>query len=151
MDSKLFFEDTQSEKRERLFLEFNTLSVVYGRPSEKFLKDKALKQSLASEKKYYPKERGFKNTSEQDKLLIEAETPVEDLLDIGASAQALPKPTSLIDTGFDLLGGDTSSSQQVQQQISGDLLGSDTSDLFGFGGPGSTQYSLDGMMGSGSS
>lgn len=38
-----FFEDSQSEKRERLFLEFNTLSVVYGRPSEKFLKDKALK------------------------------------------------------------------------------------------------------------
>lgn len=38
-----FFEDTQSEKRERLFLEFNSLSVVYGRPSEKFLKDRALK------------------------------------------------------------------------------------------------------------
>lgn len=56
-----FYEDLQSEKRERLFLEFNTLSIVYGRPSEKFLKDKALKHSLASERKYYPKERGFKN------------------------------------------------------------------------------------------
>ena len=44
-------------------MEFNSLSVVYGRPSEKFLKDKALKQSLASEKKYYPNERGFKNIS----------------------------------------------------------------------------------------
>lgn len=38
-----FFEDRQSEKRERLFLEFNSLSVVYGRPSETFLKDQVLK------------------------------------------------------------------------------------------------------------
>jgi len=65
----MFFEDMQSEKRERLFLEFNSLSVVYGRPSEKFLKDRALKQSLASEKHYYPGERGFKNATDQDKLL----------------------------------------------------------------------------------
>jgi hypothetical protein len=34
-----FFEDRQSEKRERLFMEFNSLSVVYGRPSEMFLRD----------------------------------------------------------------------------------------------------------------
>lgn len=54
-----FFEDRQSEKRERLFMEFNSLSVVYGRPSEMFLKDQVLKQSVAAEKKYYPKERGF--------------------------------------------------------------------------------------------
>ena len=38
-----FFEDVQSEKRERLFMEFNSLSVVYGKPSEKFLKDQVLK------------------------------------------------------------------------------------------------------------
>jgi hypothetical protein len=63
-----FFEDRQSEKRERLFMEFNSLSVVYGRPSEKFLKDHVLKQSIAAEKKYYPNERGFK-TADQDKLL----------------------------------------------------------------------------------
>jgi len=50
-------------------LEFNTLSVVYGRPSEKFLKDKALKQNIAAEKKYYPNERGFKTAPDQDKLL----------------------------------------------------------------------------------
>jgi uncharacterized membrane protein len=54
-------------------LEFNTLSVVYGRPSEKFLKDKALKQSIASEKKYYPNERGFKTAADQDKLLQDAD------------------------------------------------------------------------------
>jgi len=80
---------------------------VYGRPSEKFLKDKALKQSLASEKKYYPQERGFKNTSEQEKLLIEAETPVEDLLDIGGSSATVTQKaqTQLLDTEFDLLGG----------------------------------------------
>lgn len=40
-----FYEDRQSDKRERLFLEFNSLSIVYGRPSETFLKDQVLKQS----------------------------------------------------------------------------------------------------------
>ena len=96
MESTQFFEDKQSEKRERLFMEFNSLSVVYGRPSEKFLKDAALKQSIASERKHYPKERGFQ-TSDQDRLLQddanaqanagEAEQPVaesvDNLLDMG--------------------------------------------------------------------
>jgi hypothetical protein len=63
-----FFEDRQSEKRERLFMEFNSLSVVYGKPSEMFLRDQVLKQSIAAEKKYYPHERGFK-TSDQERLL----------------------------------------------------------------------------------
>lgn len=67
-NSRQFLEDQQSLKRERLFMEFNTLSVVYGRPSESFLKDAALKQSIAAEKKFYPPERGF-STSDQDKLL----------------------------------------------------------------------------------
>ena len=87
-DFTMFFEDTQSELRERLFLEFNTLSVVYGRPSEKFLKDKALKNSMAAEKKYYPDSRGFKGATDKDKLLEEVEASeqakqpaVEDLLD----------------------------------------------------------------------
>ena len=95
-DVTMFFEDTQSEKRERLFMEFNTLSVVYGRPSEKFLRDKALKQSLASEKKYYPNERGFKTATESTKLLEneqnkeenKPEAQVQDLLDFDTS-----KPT----------------------------------------------------------
>ena len=64
---------------------------MYGKPSEKFLKDQALKQSLASEKKYYPEARGFKTASAagEDKLL-ETEGPVPakaepatDLLDLG--------------------------------------------------------------------
>ena len=91
-----FFEDTQSEKRERLFLEFNSLSVVYDRPSEKFLKDKALKQSLASEKKYFSENRGFKNVNEseiQTQLLQDndpgtggGQEPMVDLLDMGGSS-----------------------------------------------------------------
>jgi len=52
-------------------MEFNSLSVVYGKPSEKFLKDQALKQSLASEKKYYPEGRGFKNASAADQEKLE--------------------------------------------------------------------------------
>lgn len=48
-----FFEDRNDEIRERLFLEFNSLSVVYQKPSERFLKDGILKQSQATEKKYY--------------------------------------------------------------------------------------------------
>lgn len=38
-----FYEDKNEELRERLFLEFNSLSVVYQKPSEKFLKDTILK------------------------------------------------------------------------------------------------------------
>lgn len=74
LEQGVFYEDREVEKRERLFMEFNTLSVVYGRPSENFLKDQVLKQSIAAEKKYYPKRRGFK-TSDQEKLL---ETQPED-------------------------------------------------------------------------
>jgi len=87
----LFFEDIHSEKRERLFMEFNSLSVVYGRPSEKFLKDKALRQQLALEKKHYPKDRGFQN-ADTDKLLeneTKEEAPiVNDLLDFGSEQPA---------------------------------------------------------------
>ena len=59
LEEGVFYEDREIEKRERLFMEFNSLSVVYGKPSENFLKDQVLKQSMAAEKKYYPKRRGF--------------------------------------------------------------------------------------------
>jgi len=49
-----FFEDKNDEVRERLFQEFNSLSVVYQKPSERFLKETELKQLMASEKKYFP-------------------------------------------------------------------------------------------------
>ena len=49
-----FFEDKNDEVRERLFQEFNSLSVVYQKPSERFLKETELKHSLASEKKNFP-------------------------------------------------------------------------------------------------
>jgi hypothetical protein len=39
----IFFEDKNDECRERLFWEFNSLSVVYQKPSERFLKDTVLK------------------------------------------------------------------------------------------------------------
>lgn len=38
-----FFEDKNDEVRERLFQEFNSLSVVYQKPSERFLKETELK------------------------------------------------------------------------------------------------------------
>lgn len=47
LEKGVFYEDREVEKRERLFMEFNSLSVVYGRPSENFLKDQVLKQSMA--------------------------------------------------------------------------------------------------------
>ena len=52
-----FFEDKNDEVRERLFMEFNSLSVVYQKPSERFLKETELKQTLASEKKYFPERK----------------------------------------------------------------------------------------------
>jgi carbohydrate-selective porin OprB len=51
---QIFFEDKNDECRERLFWEFNSLSVVYKKPSERFLKDNVLKQAQAQEKKYFP-------------------------------------------------------------------------------------------------
>lgn len=112
-DFTMFFEDTQSELRERLFLEFNTLSVVYGRPSEKFLKDKALKNSMAAEKKYYPDSRGFKGATDKDKLLEEVEASeqakqpaVEDLLDFGGFGGDSNQTSQAANTGGDLLGMD---------------------------------------------
>ena len=38
-------------------MEFNSLSVVYQKPSERFLKETELKQTLASEKKYFPERK----------------------------------------------------------------------------------------------
>lgn len=38
-----FYEDKNEELKERLFLEFNSLSVVYGKPADKFLKENILK------------------------------------------------------------------------------------------------------------
>jgi hypothetical protein len=61
-----FFEDKSDESRERLFWEFNSLSVVYQRPSERFLKDSVLKQAQASEKKYFPERRRKIKTHEDD-------------------------------------------------------------------------------------
>jgi hypothetical protein len=40
-----FFEDRNDETKERLFLEFNSLSVVYQKPSERYLKEAILKQT----------------------------------------------------------------------------------------------------------
>lgn len=48
-----FYEDKNEDIREKLFLEFNSLSVVYQKPSEKFLKDNILKHTKAVHKKYY--------------------------------------------------------------------------------------------------
>jgi len=53
-DFDIFFEDKNDECRERLFWEFNSLSVVYQKPCERFLKDGVLKQAQAQEKKYFP-------------------------------------------------------------------------------------------------
>ena len=52
-----FFEDKNDEVRERLFQEFNSLSVVYQKPSERFLKETELKHALAAEKKNFPERK----------------------------------------------------------------------------------------------
>ena len=73
-----FFEDKNDEVRERLFWEFNSLSVVYQKPSERFLKETELKQSMACEKKNFPdRKRGKRQPPNQENLLegvIEGET-----------------------------------------------------------------------------
>ena len=63
---ELFFEDQNDETRDRLFWEFNSLSVVYKKPSERFLKDIVLKQAIATEKKYFPERVKKIRVNEQD-------------------------------------------------------------------------------------
>ena len=89
-----FFEDKNDEVRERIFMEFNSLSVVYQKPSERFLKETELKQSLASEKKYFPERKKKIRLREQRAGIAEAEdgadeetTVTDSLLDTDASAR----------------------------------------------------------------
>lgn len=42
------------------------MSVVYQKPSERFLKDSVLKQAQASEKKYFPERRRKIKTNDDD-------------------------------------------------------------------------------------
>jgi len=86
-----FFEDKNDEVRERLFMEFNSLSVVYQKPSERFLKETELKQSIAAEKKYFPdrkrkiKLRGEMVAGEEGEAEAEEGTEqTQSLLDTGA-------------------------------------------------------------------
>jgi len=106
-----FYEDKNEDLKERLFLEFNTLSVVYQKPAEKFLRDNVLKQAIASERKYYSGR--FKNVKkmednggqegaaegeqekakEQEDKKPEAPTAqISDLLDFGEPTPAITAP-----------------------------------------------------------
>jgi len=73
-----FFEDKNDEVRERLFQEFNSLSVVYQKPSERFLKESVLKQSMASEKKYFPERKRQKKAGPQGEAEAEGEGEGDD-------------------------------------------------------------------------
>lgn len=152
-DFEEFFEDKNDEVRERLFMEFNSLSVVYQKPSERFLKETELKQSLASEKKYFPERKkkiklreqqagiaegddaGEDDTTVTDSLLDTNTTAnsgvqpqnqsqgIDDLLGLGPPAST-PAASTNVD---DLLGIGTTPPAQQQQQQPADLLG----DVFG--------------------
>jgi len=134
-----FLEDRNDEIKERLFLEFNSLSVVYQKPSERYLKENILKQTQASEKKYYS-ERWTKKVAARSTIIHDDEeqdgsdekktqeiktqatpTPVvhtslDDLLDFGGSANGGSTQTTMntqptADFLGDLLGGGPSTSQ----------------------------------------
>lgn len=97
-----FYEDKNEELRERLFLEFNSLSVVYQKPSERFLKDAILKQVQSIEKKYYAKGRWAKTVRERDDKKDDEDekkkeepknsSTLDDLLDFGGSTQNTTQP-----------------------------------------------------------
>lgn len=118
-----FFEDKNDEVRERLFQEFNSLSVVYGKPSERFLKENELKHSLAAEKKYFPErrrkgrlrnnpdveadnEKDAADTTESnvgDTTATTVNQSVEDLIGLGAPTNA-PAAQPIASAADDLLG-----------------------------------------------
>mmetsp|Transcript_6236 Transcript_6236/g.5596 ORF Transcript_6236/g.5596 Transcript_6236/m.5596 type:complete len:207 (-) Transcript_6236:564-1184(-) len=107
-----FYEDKNEELREKLFLEFNSLSVVYQKPSERILKDSILKHVLAIEKKYYSrfkvgrkreevraieddKEENKDPESKQEVKALTNEPPpatLDDLLDFGTPTPAIMPP-----------------------------------------------------------
>lgn len=98
-DFEEFFEDKNDEVRERLFMEFNSLSVVYQKPSERFLKETELKQSLASEKKYFPERKKKIKLREQQAGIAEGDDAGEDdttvtdsLLDTNTTANSGAQP-----------------------------------------------------------
>lgn len=73
-----FYEDKNDDLKERLFLEFNSLSVVYQKPSEKYLKDNVLKHAIATEKKYYSKGRWAKKVNERKVPEVEEDREVSN-------------------------------------------------------------------------
>lgn len=119
-----FFEDRNDEVRERLFWEFNSLSVVYQKPQERFLKETELKHAMAVEKKNFPDRKRNKrqppSTSEQ--LLDEKPEQTQDMLEMGNNSTKTQ--TSTVE---DLLG------------FGQNMTDSTTSDLLGFGAPVQTQ------------
>lgn len=54
-------------------MEFNSLSIVYQKPSERFLKENILKHVMAIEKKYYPKTAKTNKKKDEVKAITEGE------------------------------------------------------------------------------
>lgn len=92
-DFEIFFEDKSDESRDRIFWEFNSLSVIYQKPSERFLKENVLKHVQAAEKKYFP-QRQKKHIDDEGEVQNGKE--VDDLLNLN-------QPTA--SNSDDLLGG----------------------------------------------
>ena len=116
-----FFEDKNDEVRERLFQEFNSLSVVYQKPSERFLKETELKHSLASEKKYYP-ERKRKGKRTQGAAGEDADATNETERTDSTAADTTVNQSQGVE---DLIGmgPPVSSPAPAQPSITDDLLG----------------------------
>jgi hypothetical protein len=108
-----FFEDRNDEIRERLFLEFNSLSVVYQRPSERFLKEGILKQSQSLEKKYYAErwtKKGIGKSTVRDEEEEEGKAPISSGIDLSrppAATPINPQVQTSLDELLDFGGGST--------------------------------------------
>ena len=129
-DFEEFFEDKNDEVRERLFMEFNSLSVVYQKPSERFLKETELKQSLASEKKYFPERKKKIKLREQQAGIAEGDDAGEDdttvtdsLLDTNTTANSGVQPQNQSQGIDDLLGLGPPASTPAASTNVDDLLG----------------------------
>ncbi len=133
---KEFYEDRNDDTKERLFLEFNSLSVVYQKPSDRYLKENILKQTSAAEKKYY--DGRFTKKSVSRSTVIQDEDDEEGgkkTTDASAKVQQVIVNNVIPNASLDdLLGfGDTSistgatmttqPSQQMTTDLIGDLLG----------------------------
>lgn len=86
-DVSFFYEDKDQSLLEKLSIEFNTLSIIYNKPQEKFLKEDVLKTYRKAQKAQGHNAPAHMNETApepaEEEEEVEVQKPEEDLIDFG--------------------------------------------------------------------